>query len=880
MSDNYKILIVEDDSDFSDFLQKLLSLKNFEVFAAGSGYDALKHLNSNQVDLVLLDVQLPDVDGYWVMDQVKDKFPDLLAIMMTGYASVDSAVKALKKGAYDYLEKPFATEKLLKTIQNAFDRKRLETQGKKTLEKLGEREEKYHQLFESITDALTIIDAETLRFEDANKATLNLYGYSLEEFCKLTIEDISAEKGETRIAIEKMREGEQGSRFVPLRYQRKKDGTVFPTEISAASFISKGRKKFIGSVRDITERQLMMEELSTTQKRLQHVLASNPAVIYAADPAADFAATFVSDNVKAQLGYEPTEYYDDPKFWADRIHPEDAPHMVNRISNLLEKGWQVSEYRFRHKDGSYRWLHEELKMVYDEQGDPKEVAGSSIDITMRKKAEDDLKESEDRYRQLFESESDAILVFDVESLKIEEVNRAALKQFGYSKSEVLNKTIIDLSAEKEKTFETIQAAKKTGSATNRIPLRYFRRKDGSVFPSEISAGAFKSGERVKNISSIRDISLRVQAEKKLRNSKERFRKLVENSPIGIAIIQDDKFVYQNQVQDQLYGPIQDQTIDLAYKFIHPDDLGKIKMAYKAVQSGKDKTAEADFRYFPSGKIGNRSDMRWVQCRATPFNYRGKEAILFNSVDITEAKQLEHQLIIKNKMLSLGRVATGIAHEIRNPLTGINSYLFTLAELCRSETRDSDDLEMMQQIVGQIQVASNKIESVIKRVMDFSKPGVPQMVSSDINTSLEDAIQLSEATLRKNAIKIERELAQQLPKCYVDPHLIEQVMLNLITNAARAMENGNGSKKIEVKSFSKNNSVCISVSDSGPGVPQKHRNKIFDPFFTTNEDGQGIGLNIAQRIIADHNGSISLDNSKWGGAEFRIELPVEKRMDPR
>ena len=188
--------------------------------------------------------------------------------------------------------------------------------------------------------------------------------------------------------------------------------------------------------------------------------------------------------------------------------------------------------------------------------------------------------------------------------------------------------------------------------------------------------------------------------------------------------------------------------------------------------------------------------------------------------------------------------------------------------------------MMQQIVDQIQVASNKIESVIKRVMDFSKPGAPQMVPSDINESLEEAIKLSEVTLRKNAIKLERELAQQLPKCYIDPHLIEQVMLNLITNAARAMGNGNGSKRIEVKSYSKNNSVCIGVSDSGPGVPLKHRNKIFDPFFTTNEDGQGIGLNIAQRIIADHNGSISLDTSKWGGAEFKIELPVEKRMDPR
>ena len=273
-------------------------------------------------------------------------------------------------------------------------------------------------------------------------------------------------------------------------------------------------------------------------------------------------------------------------------------------------------------------------------------------------------------------------------------------------------------------------------------------------------------------------------------------------------------------------------------------------------------------------------MRWVQFRATTFKYHGRDAILVNVVDITEAKQLEHQLMIKNKMLSLGRVAAGIAHEIRNPLTGINSYLFTLDDLCNSESFEAEDIEMMRQIVDQIQIASNKIESVIKRVMDFSKPGAPKMVLTDINESLDEAIKLSAVTLRKNGIKLEKSLAQKLPQCYADTHLIEQVILNLITNAAKATENMTENKVIEVRSFSKNNTVFIAVSDSGPGVPLKIRDRIFDPFFTTKEDGQGIGLNIVQRIVADHNGSLIVDTSRWGGAEFRIELPIERRMNPR
>ena len=188
--------------------------------------------------------------------------------------------------------------------------------------------------------------------------------------------------------------------------------------------------------------------------------------------------------------------------------------------------------------------------------------------------------------------------------------------------------------------------------------------------------------------------------------------------------------------------------------------------------------------------------------------------------------------------------------------------------------------MMRQIVNQIQTASNKIESVIRRVMDFSKPGAPKMVKTNINSALEEAIEMSVVTLRKKGVKIERSLSRNLPECYADPHLIEQVILNLITNAADAIETCNGLKIIGVESFAADNTLFIRVSDSGPGIPLNHSEKVFDPFYTTREEGSGIGLNIAQRIVADHNGSISLDKSKWGGAEITIRLPLEKRVFPR
>jgi signal transduction histidine kinase len=229
------------------------------------------------------------------------------------------------------------------------------------------------------------------------------------------------------------------------------------------------------------------------------------------------------------------------------------------------------------------------------------------------------------------------------------------------------------------------------------------------------------------------------------------------------------------------------------------------------------------------------------------------------------------------MISLGRVAAGIAHEIRNPLTGINSYLFTLGDLLKAEELDADTVEMMKKIVEQVQGASNKIESVIKRVLDFSRPGVPSMSLISMNAPLQEALNLSAGSLRKKEITVDIDLAPELPMSYGDANLIEQVVLNLIDNAVKSMEKRNAEKRLTLRSYSENNHICLSVSDTGTGIPIGIREKIFDPFFTTETDGSGIGLAISLRIINDHRGAITVESNESGGARFTIELPIEKRM---
>lgn len=358
----------------------------------------------------------------------------------------------------------------------------------------------------------------------------------------------------------------------------------------------------------------------------------------------------------------------------------------------------------------------------------------------------------------------------------------------------------------------------------------------------------------------------------LKESEKRFRSLVEDSLTGISIIQDDRIVYQNPEHRKIFDGSQPDFIIKGLKGVHQDDVEKVKDHYLRLKTGSLKNIDTSFRFYQTGKNGSSSVLKWVQCRASRVKYKGRPAVLINMMDITAMKELEHQLMLKTRLTSLGRIAAGIAHEIRNPLTGINSYLYNLNMLCDQDDFDSGDIEMMKRISSQLQAASNKIEGVIKRVLDFSRPSPTRKSLTIVNHSLKDAVDLSNVTLRKMGIRLQTDLNETIPECYADPQLLEQVVLNLINNAAQTLEKHDREKQIRISSFTEKAGVCITVGDSGPGVAKELREQIFDPFFTTKSDGSGIGLSLVQRIINDHNGSISVGESDLGGAEFKIVLP--------
>jgi len=365
------------------------------------------------------------------------------------------------------------------------------------------------------------------------------------------------------------------------------------------------------------------------------------------------------------------------------------------------------------------------------------------------------------------------------------------------------------------------------------------------------------------------------AKEALRESEDRFRSLVENAPVGILIVRKGRIVFKNPALCRLFGEIPERTRFRDLGSVHPEDMEKFERLCEVVERAEAGWQDMDLRFsLPEGDAGQKT-IRWVYCRIGQTEYRGGTAVLVVLDDMTRMKDLEQIVSTREKLSIIGQMAAGIAHEIRNPLSGININVSTLEHVVRNlEGVSPQERGKLGEIVSQAKTASDKIATVIRRVMDFSKPVPPRLDRVDVNQVIREALEFSSATLRKSGIEVGTSLLPGLPKCTADPRLLEQVLLNLITNAVQALENVEGRKRLGVVSVLEAGAVLIRVFDNGPGVPAHLREKIFDPFYTTRKTGHGIGLSFSHRVIENHGGTLSASGNDWGGAEFRIALPVE------
>lgn len=232
----------------------------------------------------------------------------------------------------------------------------------------------------------------------------------------------------------------------------------------------------------------------------------------------------------------------------------------------------------------------------------------------------------------------------------------------------------------------------------------------------------------------------------------------------------------------------------------------------------------------------------------------------------EIKKIHIQLFRSEKLASLGKLAAGVAHEINNPLTSIltNSSLL-LDDLDKNDPRREDVDVIVKETI--------RCREIVKRLLDFARQTKPQKQLININAIIENIILLVRNQTSFRNINIQKNLLNDIPEIMADKDQIQQVFINIIINASEAMSKG-GLLTIESKLSTNKETILISFTDSGPGIPEEIKDKIFDPFVTTKEQGTGLGLSISYGIIEQHGGEISVESKRGEGTTFIIQLPVK------
>ena len=354
----------------------------------------------------------------------------------------------------------------------------------------------------------------------------------------------------------------------------------------------------------------------------------------------------------------------------------------------------------------------------------------------------------------------------------------------------------------------------------------------------------------------------------IERSEARLRKILDESLAGIAVVRGGEVFYRNPAYDELLAGMNGLLELDDQDCLYPEDAEDVRSFRSRLTSGEIEAGELDFRFFRPLTSG-ASETVWVHCRATRVEFAGAPAILFNLLDISRSKELEQFLTVDDKMTSLGRMAAAVGHDVRNALSSLNLYLTALEGVLAG----AQVPERAGELIARLKGCSQRIENTFTTVRDFARPSEPETVRSDLNEEVRRVSDMCASALSEAGAALELSLAAERLPCHLDRHSFSRVLVNLLNNAADAVRGPGGA--VSLATWRDDDRVVVSISDSGRGVPAHLRADVFDPFFTTKTDGTGIGLSISHRIVSDHGGVLYVRDGELGGAEFVVELPVDK-----
>jgi len=500
--------------------------------------------------------------------------------------------------------------------------------------------------------------------------------------------------------------------------------------------------------------------------------------------------------------------------------------------------------------------------------------------TALKQAQESVRESEEKLRLIFASIPDNVSVIDMNG-KIIEANNAGVRLFGgTSFNQFVGRDGFDFIASSSKEKALAEFPKVFNQEVGGPDEYRIRRIDGSEFDGEVIAALMrdKDGKPQSIITVIRDITERKRAEQALRESEEMSRSMLENAAMGVYLLQDKKFLYVNPTFEKIIGySSKDLVGQEAINFVHPDDRSAVRK--KAAENLKG-ISNLPYEFRVLRKDGRQI---WVMERVASIQYKGRRAAIASFMETTEHKKAQIQLeqayyelqaahesmVQTEKLRAMGEMASGIAHDFNNML----AVILGRTQLAMDDVKDKKVRKDMQVIEQAALDAAKTVKRLQESARKRPERAFEQLV---VNQVVEDVLKMIEPRLteleqtKRITIKVEKELAK-VGMISGDASELREALLNILFNATDAMPTGG---KLTVKTWQDEDSVQISITDTGLGIPEKIKNRIFEPFFTTKASkGSGLGLSVTYSIIARHGGMIKFDSAEGNGTTFYIKLPL-------
>ncbi|MFZ3015027.1 MAG: PAS domain S-box protein [Nitrospira sp.] len=364
---------------------------------------------------------------------------------------------------------------------------------------------------------------------------------------------------------------------------------------------------------------------------------------------------------------------------------------------------------------------------------------------------------------------------------------------------------------------------------------------------------------------VTDITERKRAEHLLRQSEERYRRLITISPYAILVHRGDHIIFANDQAIKLFGAVKAEEVlqKSPMDLFHPDYHAVIRERIHELLEGRAQVPILEEQIMTL-------DGRAIDVEVSTARFVDEEgpAILAMLQDISERKRLQEQLRKTERIAELGTLASGMAHEIGTPM----NVILGRAEYLMDRVTEEPIKKGLQTIVTQVE----RITKVMNQLLSFARRKVPERCPLDLRGTIEAGMELFQERLARNQIQVELALADDCPRALADPDQMSQVFINLVMNAVHAMPDGG---MLRIGLAPEKQMVKLTIADTGHGIPLNVVEKVFEPFFTTKEFGQGtgLGLTVVKGIIEEHQGSIIVESEEGKGTAFTILLPQVDRQ---